>query len=306
MKIYEENKKGGVAMHSYLRAIGFSNVRSRKELEKIIGIVMDKPTERFVSKINRIEAITEIKKDFAEGMGVAIRGIYDEKGFFHLEHYFPYFNGYVLTAREDIVINKRVDTDAYTGMCDDFRLGVSLIFYLQNSIDYIESKGMDNVSRTMPLTLTGLSIEGKIILGIDLNEKLLKSKKAETSNRNKLIAEARAGNQEAIDSLTIDDIDMYAMISRRAKKEDIYSIVDNSFIPYGSESDNYSILGTILNWKLLTNYITNEEIYELFICCNDLNYSVCINKKDLLGEPMIGRRFKGNIWMQGKVDFTEV
>ena len=28
-------------------------------------------------------------------------------------------------------------TNAYTGMCDDIRMAVSVIFYLQNSIDYM-------------------------------------------------------------------------------------------------------------------------------------------------------------------------
>lgn len=293
-------------MHSYLRAIGFSNVKSRKDLDKIIGIVMDQPTEKRISKISRLEAITEIQKDFAEGMGVTIRGIYDEKGFFHLEHYFPYYRGKLVTAKEDIVINKRIDTDAYTGMCDDVRIGVSLIFYLQNSLDYIESKGLDDSSRIMPLTLTGLSIEGKVILGVDTDEKKLKNQQAETKQRNQLIAEARAGNQEAIDSLTIDDIDMYSMISRRSRTEDIYSMVDTSFIPYGSESDNYMVVGTILSWKLVQNQMTKEEIYQLFISCNDINYGICINKMDLWGEPMVGRRFKGNIWMQGKIDFNQL
>lgn len=294
-------------MHSYLRAIGFSEIRTRTDLEKIIGQVMDLPTERSVSKKSRIEALTEIKRDFGDGFGVAVRGEYDDKGFFHLEHYFPYYRGKNVTAKEDIIINKRVDTDAYTGMCDDVRLGVSLIFYLQNSIDYIEAKGMEEgVSRVMPLTLTGLSIEGKIILGMENNVKNIQNQQAEAKQRNKLIAEARAGNQEAIESLTIEDIDTYSMVSRRIKKEDVYSIVDTSFIPYGSESDNYSIVGTILSWKLVRNHMTMEEVYELFISCNDIQYGICINKKDLIGEPMVGRRFKGNIWMQGKVDFNEM
>ncbi|MEG2440478.1 MAG: DUF3881 family protein [Acetivibrio sp.] len=293
-------------MHSYLRAVGFSHVTSRAELEKIVGIVMDKPSEKYISKISRIEAITEIKKEFAEGIGVAIRGIYDEKGFFHLEHYFPYFTAKQVTTKEDIVINKRVDTDAYTGMCDDVRLGVSLIFYLQNSIEYIESNGKEGSSRIMPLILTGLSIEGKVLLGIETNEKKMKNHQAETKQRSNLIAEARAGNQDAIDSLTIDDIDLYAMISRRAKTEDIYSIVETSFVPYGSESDNYSIVGSILSWKLVKNVMTGEEIFEILLNCNGLCFPICINKQDLLGEPMVGRRFKGNIWMQGKVDFNEL
>ena len=70
------------------------------------------------------------------------------------------------------------------------------------------------------------------------------------------------------------------MVSKRAKKEDIYSIVDTSFIPYGSESDNYSILATILDSKIITNTLTNEEIYDLFVICNDITFRICINKED--------------------------
>jgi hypothetical protein len=35
--------------------------------------------------------------------------------------------------------------------------------------------------------------------------------------------------------------------------------------------------------------------------CNDIFFDVCINEKDLMGQPAIGRRFKGNVWMQGTV-----
>ena len=113
------------------------------------------------------------------------------------------------------------------------------------------------------------------------------------------------GNQDAIDSLTIDDIDMYAMVSRRARTEDVYSIVESSFVPFGSESDNYSILGTILECNLVTNSMSGEQVYDLLVDCNEIVYDVCINKSDLLGEPAPGRRFKGNIWMQGYAYFPD-
>lgn len=51
----------------------------------------------------------------------------------------------------------------------------------------------------------------------------------------------------------------------------------------------------------ISNIITNEKIYCIKVSCNDIIFSVCINKNDLIGEPMVGRRFKGNIWMQGSI-----
>lgn len=299
-------REAGERMHSFLRAIGFSSIKTRNDLEKLVGIIMQSPTETHKIQISDSVTLTEISTDFIERMGITIRGEYDEKGFFHLEHYFPYYRGINISVQEEVMINKKVDTESYTGMCDDLRLGVSLIFYLQNSIDYVknrkkyETEGKSNI---VPVALSGLSIEGKVLLGMNRNQKQIENRVAESNQRNQLIAEARKGNQEAIDSLTIDDIDMYAMISRRARYEDVYTIVDTSFIPYGSESDNYSIIAMILDSELYVNPYTKEEVYDMQLECNELIFNICINKKDLLGEPKVGRRFKGNIWLQGNIDF---
>ena len=287
-------------MHSYLRAVGFSNVKRRADLDKILGRIMDRPNEKRMNKVNETTTLTEMKLDFAPNMGVAIRGEYDEKGFFHLDHYFPYFKGSRVSIKEDVCINKRVDTEAYTGMCDDVRLGVSLIFYPQNAMECVQHNYTSSrEGKYLEVTLSALSVQGIVLLGMAVNEEKKASMAAEAKIRRQLIAEAKMGNQEAIDSLTIDDIDMYSMISRRARTEDIYTIVESSFIPYGSESDNYTIIGTILESKLVVNEMTGEQVYQLLVNCNDLIYDVCINKLDLLGEPQPGRRFKGNIWMQG-------
>ncbi len=290
-------------MHSYLRAIGFSEVIDRMELERLLGIIMEQPTEKKTYSMPNNKVFIEVSKMFSKQMGITIRGETDSEGKFYMEHYFPYFKSQYMSTKEETSIIKRVDTDAYTGMCDDIRLGVSLIFYLQNVVDYL-TDGKNQTDRPLPIYLTALSISGKIILPMELDEKLAKNNSADVQYRRQLIAEAKKGNQEAIDSLTIDDIDMYAMISRRAKVEDIYTIVETSFTPYGSESDNYTILGTIVDMDVLVNEYTGEEVYSLMISSNDVIFQVAINKKDLLGEPIVGRRFKGNIWLQGNIDFN--
>ena len=90
-------------------------------------------------------------------------------------------------------------------------------------------------------------------------------------------------------------------VHKQIKKEDVFSIVNSSFMPYGIESDQYSVLGEIKELQELENSITNEKLYSMQIESNDLNFRVVINKNDLLGEPAVGRRFKGSIWMQGTV-----
>lgn len=291
-------------MHSFLRAIGFSNINNRSELNSLINLVIEKASHRKTIQINHQNSLTEISMLFGPDFGITLRGEYDQNDVFHMENYFPFLYGNKTNVKEEIAINKRVDSESYTGMCDDYRLGVSLIFYLQNVADYLERKnGKQSLNINAPVTLSALSLEGRTILPIQKDEIQVKNLTAEKINRNRLIAEAKKGNQEAIDSLTIDDIDTYAKVSRRAKKEDLYSIVDTSFIPFGSESDNYSILATITDCRLVTNTYTNEEIYDLDLICNDIMLRLNINKKDLLGEPLPGRRFKGNIWLQGKIEF---
>ena len=113
----------------------------------------------------------------------------------------------------------------------------------------------------------------------------------------------RKGDEAAIESLTLDDMDTYTAISNRIYKDDVFTLVDNYFMPYGIECDQYSIMGEILDFMTFKNIITGEEICQLTLDCNDMQFDVCINKNDLLGEPKIGRRFKGIIWLQGQLHY---
>ena len=120
-------------------------------------------------------------------------------------------------------------------------------------------------------------------------------------DRTSKISAARNGDQDAIDSLTLEDLDQFAMAVKRARKEDVLSIVETYFMPYGIACDQYSILGTILDVNTTVNKYTGEQLYLLKVECNSLVFDICINSADLYGEPAVGRRFRGNIWMQGSV-----
>lgn len=293
-------------MHNYLRAVGFSNIVSRTDFDALVDQILEQAEEKQSIAIDEQVTFAEIRWACTENMGICLRGEYDQAGKFHIEHYFPYYLADIVSTNDLVMISKRVDTDAYTGMCDDYRLGVSLIFYLQNTIDFLRAKEDKRIAGIPHMMrLAALSIEGKVLLPLDKTAITEKYKTLDPKHRNNLIAEAKKGNQEAIDSLTIDDIDLYAVVSRRIKYEDLYSIVETCFVPYGSESDNYSIIGTIQSSNLVENKYTKEMMYEMEVNCNDLVFQVCINKGDLMGEPAPGRRFKGNIWMQGSIQFQE-
>jgi len=289
-------------VHSFLRAVGFGSVKSRSDEEKLINLVIENATEKQVFRMSEERSVVELVMEVAEDTGVVVRGETDARGVFHVAHYFPIRRGNTVTTEEPLFVNKRVDTDAYTGMCDDYRIGVSLIFYIQNVVDLLKNPIRKKERRRCPVYLSALATEGKILLPVEKTKKEAEKVKSDLQNRSALIAEAKQGNQEAMQSLTFDDIDQYAVVSRRIRKEDIYSIVETSFIPYGSESDNYSILGYINSVEKQMNFYTKEEFYVLNVECNEMSYDVCIHVDDLLGEPAVGRRFRGNVWMQGKVE----
>ena len=55
----------------------------------------------------------------------------------------------------------------------------------------------------------------------------------------------------------------------------------------------------------MENSWTGENIYRMVISCNGIDITIGINQKDLMGEPQVGRRFKGDIWLQGIGHFGE-
>ena len=112
-------------------------------------------------------------------------------------------------------------------------------------------------------------------------------------------------DSQAMEALALKDMDIYANISRKILKEDIYSLVDTFFMPYGVECDQFAILAEILECELVKNRLTEEEIYKMTVLCNDMIFDLCINKQDLLGEPEVGRRFKGSIWVQGYINYSQ-
>lgn len=289
-------------MHSFLKAVGYRNIKTRKDVEALTKFVRDNGAERFMTKLGDKPMSGEIFMEVAENIGVAVRGEYDENGMFHVEHYFPFFRGKNVSTKENLFISKRVDTDAYTGMCDDYRLGVSLIFYLQNVTEYLSRGNFEN-GNAYPVTLAALSSEGKVLLPTMSMQTAPVPEKVDSSGRAQLMEAARKGDKEAMEALTMDDIALYDQINDRLKDEDILSIVETSFIPYGSESDNYTILGIIEDVREVENKMTGETLVVMEIRCNELSFPVCMNKKDLFGEPKKGRRFRGNIWMQGTIGF---
>lgn len=148
-------------------------------------------------------------------------------------------------------------------------------------------------------------MSGRIILPTNVNKDYINKYADKKKNKQNLFVEARDGNQDAMESLAFDEMEMYTRINKRIENENLYSVIDTCFMPYGLQSDKYSIIGRIVNIHKCRNSITFETVYILHLECNDVIITVAINDKDLFGVPEIGRRFKGIIWLQGRVKFNK-
>lgn len=293
-------------MHKFLRAVGFSQYTEKKQVQKLIRDIIIHADERSYTNVGKKTLVAEFDRNFAEDIGIAVCGEFDEDDTYSFDYYLPYLRSDLVSTAEDISIERHAAKESYAGICDDPKVGVSLIFYLQNMISYLKLQGEGKIpAKGTSLNLSALSCQGTIMMPIQKTEWQKKKIAKDAVQRNRLIQAARGGDEEAMESLTLEDMDTYTSISRKIQKADIFSLVDTYFMPYGVECDQYSVLGEITDMKLVTNGLTGEKVHILTLCCNDLNLKVAINSIDLLGEPAVGRRFKGSVWLQGQVNFPE-
>lgn len=309
-----------LVMNLYLKALGFSNMDSKEEKKFVQTAVKQCVKEGFVLKQELFKRGI-IVVQVSSSTGLYIYGRYEGKRFIY-EYCFPFVIGNRVTDNDEITIERHLDKESFAVICDELRTGVTLIFYLQNVMDYLDyvaaTEGfrpdMFKLDRRNAISkvalkgkqtvMTALSLGGMILLPIKKNNKNSQIKEEADKKRRKLIAAAKNGDEEAIESLTINDIDTYNKISHRILFEDVFTIVDSTFMPCGVECDQYSVIGEILELSKEENIYTGETIYIMVLDCNDMVFTMAINSCDLMGEPAVGRRFKGQIWLQGTVRFN--
>ena len=289
-------------MHRYMRAIGFAGLTDRKETQRLVTDAIINSTNRNYTSYQGDDMIAQFDKEYAPGIGISVCGMFDAEENFSYDYYYPFLLGTQISSLEDITVERHAAKESYAGVCDDMKMGVTLIFYLQNMIPYIRVlKAKELPLMGTQLSISGLSVQGSIILPIAKNDSDKAKAQKNSTARKKLLDKARNGDEEAIDTLTMEDWDIYMNLREKMSDSDVFTLVDTYLMPYGVECDQYSILGEIIECEKVTNNVSGENVWKFVLNVNDLIMDVCINELDLVGEPVVGRRFKGVIWMQGMV-----
>ena len=149
-------------MHSYLKTVGFSQITRRSEIKEIIRDVIASYDEKVCVENHPEGVFVQFSKNYGCDCGISVCGQYDESGEFHVEYYFPFFRGTGITSKEKVTVERHTDKESYAGACDDLRIGVTMIFYLQNLAEYMQEKykGLKDPG-DRPVTVSGLALRSR-------------------------------------------------------------------------------------------------------------------------------------------------
>ena len=155
-------------MHKYLNAIGFHDIATEREWYQILL-----ESEKKFSGYDRIALdehtdLCELRRAYGNGIGISSCGFIDENDEeFRRECYFPYFTGNVVSSYADIAVEQRASSPTYIGVCEDVKLGCSIIFHIQNGMEYIKEAALGRLNNSsISVTFSGLALNGKILLPV--------------------------------------------------------------------------------------------------------------------------------------------
>lgn len=290
-------------MNKYLNAIGFGSYSKAEFDNWLYHKALPDPDIKVEATDLDDNPIVEMRKEVATGMGVSMRGYYGADGNFILDSYFPYREPKLQTNTLETNIIPQTDRNGMYGVCDDTRIGVDLVYFVQDMMALLETDQKNNSEVFFGGTsLMGLAERGTILLPAAKTEEF--KQRAETARKKKseLVQAARDGDERAYEDLSMDEMNLYSQITSRLQNESIYEIIDTTFMPVGVETDKYAVVGEITDYHKFLNKVTRQTVWVLTIVTESMKFEVTVNSKDLLGEPARGRRFKGEIWLQGKVN----
>lgn len=287
-------------MHRFFRTVGYARVDSDREAREILDelLLHHRDAIHHIAMRNG-DRLWELRVPLGERLGIAMGGYVRDDGKLIWERYLPYIDADEITSTAECMIERHVDNEVYSGLIDDMRIGISLIFRLTNVAEYRQQRARAHYSLPRGVTIGGLSRDGRILLPVYKSERQRELLHTTERERARMISAAKEGDESAMESLTNSDLRLYESVNRRLRQEDIYSIVDSCFMPDGIECDLYVVVGEIREISQRKNLATGELIWDFRIRSHDLPFHVYINTLDLQGEPKVGRRFKGTVWMQG-------
>lgn len=292
-------------MYEYLRSIGFARYMGRNSaIRKLLEILWCRPENKVRKEyLQNGDVLYEKYVRVGTNIGIRFIGEMAEIEGFSMEAFYPYAYTQDMSIYSRLEIYKLLGNKKYICETKGKDLKDMIFFNLDNVIDslVLGKRGF----KAAQIYFSAFSIKGKIILGIQKSKLQEQKQKKMKQEHLENVYAASLGDEKACEILMMEEIDQYSMLMKRMRFEDFYSIVESSLFPIGLEPDTYRLIGNILSVEKSINIFTREEVYDLLVSYNDIKIHLFINAYDLIGEPKVGRRFKGEVWLTGRCEWKE-
>ena len=112
--------------------------------------------------------LTEYRLELAGGCGLTMTGTFEDDNDFLSGEIEPYLLPDMVTTMEEVFVEDRFDNRSFAGICDDMRIGTTLIFRLLNPVDYLLFSRFEELPYPgTGVCLSGLSVEGTVVLPLE-------------------------------------------------------------------------------------------------------------------------------------------
>ena len=288
-------------MHAFLRSIGFDSVKTKDQEKALVDWVLENPSRMSVVSLDREMNLAIAEKDINGHAGIAVVGEIGEQGGLMPEYYFPYLGATHISSTAPLSYEKTATRDGFSGMCEDDRLGLALIFDVKNVTDVVRDQqdlllGNPSFQRVM---LSMLLREGTVLLPIGDRTKAPANSRRVFEKR--LNEAEEQGDLEAVGRLAREEMLRFGRAVERIRETDILTVVESFFMPCGMESYSYYFLGEILSSALILNEITKERYYRMVLSVNGVEFTAAIHENDLQGIPSAGMRLRAKGMLMGEL-----
>ncbi len=294
-------------MHQFLQSIGYS---ARMFNNEAIDKLLKKKEKQFMKEARRYASydgtmLLEIRNYVNEDMGICQTGYLNGLGRFVRLTYYPFFCP--KTEPIEGITSSYITKDGVTYYIISTTLipGMRLSIHSDNPYEHTMRTGNNLFEQKTKMIVTGLSDDGVILLPVRDEKMMEKNWSGYNYDVAALVEpdENMVLNVENIQQATMESLAKLAEIDKRLDDEDLYSIVSTLCMPHVYESEMYFIIGIIEEVKTVENNDTGETVYELKILVNDATFYVAVNEDNLAGEPAVGCRFKGCVWLTAHICF---
>ncbi len=238
------------------------------------------------------EKIIDVKRRYTEDVSILIRSTLNTENALDVRLFIVSAEHGSFNRSENVRVSYNSDNIVAVAYTESEKTGTPINFVVNNVEEYEEAVNYE--SKVSGVYLSAFSSDAMIVLPIDEEES-----EAAIESGEDMVNKVLGG--DATDDDFLDDM---TMIRELLKTEDVLSVLEVYFFPIQDFDTMYSALGTILEVDKARIRYSENFLYKLKIRTMGLVIDVFVNEKNLLGEPSVGMRFKGNIWLHGRIAFV--